>query len=74
MMSQRILSSSIASVEYAPSSRKLTIEYHHGGTYAYLEVPPCEYAALMGADSKGRHLNARIRPRYAHQRLTGGLR
>ena len=64
-------SSSIATVGYAEPLRVLEVEFRNGGVYQYLQVPPDEYALLMAAPSKGRHVNQSIKPRYLFERLDG---
>ena len=68
MERQSVSSSNIASIGYAESSNILEVEFNHGGTYQYFDVPQHEYQALMNADSKGKYFDANIKKggyRYA---------
>jgi hypothetical protein len=69
MRRQRLDSSSVASVGYDAASRVLEVEFHNGGVYQYLDVPGEEYAELREAESKGRYLNAEIKPRHRFRRI-----
>ena len=63
----RVRSSSVRSVGYDLERSVLEVEWVGGGVYDYLDVPPEEALAFLEADSLGRHLNARIKPRYAYR-------
>ena len=64
-----VTSSNIASIGYDEKSQTLEISFKSGATYAYSRVPASEHAALMAADSHGKHFNAYIKPRYAATKL-----
>lgn len=49
-------SSNVKSIGFDRASGTLEVEYLHGGVYQYADVKPDDYAALMGAKSKGRYL------------------
>ena len=53
---------------YAPESRTLEVEFHHGAVYQYLGVPPNVHEALMRAESKGTFLNREVRDIYPYER------
>lgn len=53
---------------YAPESRTLEVEFHHGAVYRYLGVPPTVHDALMKAESKGAFLNREVRDAYPYER------
>ncbi|PZQ10498.1 MAG: KTSC domain-containing protein [Rhodanobacter denitrificans] len=74
MKRQSVQSSSIAEIGYAPASRVLEIMFRNGGVYRYFKVSPQAYRALIEAESIGRHLNARIKGRYAYRRVAPALR
>ena len=63
-------SSAIALLSYNPGRRELRVRYRGGGDYAFLNVPPEEYEALMSAPSKGAYVNDVIKPRYRFRRLS----
>src|SRR3954469_15552309 len=53
----------IRAVGYDLDGHVLEVEFHNGGVYDYLDVPPEEALALLESDSLGRYLNAEIKPR-----------
>ncbi|MEU9131980.1 KTSC domain-containing protein [Kitasatospora sp. NPDC048540] len=63
-------SSWISSAGYDAAVRELEVETLAGAVYRYLAVPPEEYAALLAAESHGRYLNLRIKPRYGYRRVS----
>jgi KTSC domain len=67
MRRARVQSSNIRSVGYDLDEHVLEIEFHNGGVYDYLDVPPEEALALLESDSLGRYLNAAIKPRYRYR-------
>lgn len=68
MQRETVESSSLKSVGYAPESRTLEVEFHHGAVYRYLGVPPSVHEALLRAESKGAFLNREVRERYPYER------
>lgn len=64
MERQKVKSSNIASVGYDETTRILEVEFHNGGIYQYLNVPPQDYAELIEADSVGKFFHSRIRSTY----------
>ena len=64
MRSTRVASSVIAEVRYDDEQELLEVLFHNGRVYRYLDVPPEEYEALVGADSVGKYFNQEIRTRY----------
>lgn len=60
-------SSAIDAVAYHPDRRELLVAYKSGREYAYLDVPPETYDALLRAESKGRFVNAEIKPRFQYR-------
>jgi len=64
MKRARVHSSNIRAVGYDLDEHVLEVEFHSGGVYDYLDVPPEEALALLESDSLGRYLNAEIKPRY----------
>lgn len=59
-----VQSSNIAEVGYDPSLMALEVQFNNGRTYQYLDLPEAIYLELMQSDSKGRYLNASIKPYY----------
>lgn len=62
-------SSTIRTIGYNPETQVLEVEFNKGGVYQYLEVPPPQHEALMGATSKGQYLAQNIKGRYQYIRL-----
>jgi hypothetical protein len=69
MRRRSVDSTSLASVGYDAQSLTLEVEFHNGGVYHYLGVPPRTAQALLDADSLGAFLNTEIKPRYPYVRL-----
>lgn len=57
-------SSNIKAIGYDPSTRKLHVQFHSSGTYEFDDVPPEKHAALVSAQSVGKHFQTHIR--YHH--------
>lgn len=62
-------SSALVAVAYPEEEQLLFAEFHTGEVYLYFDVPPEEFQNLLGADSKGRYFNPRIRDRFRCLRL-----
>jgi hypothetical protein len=54
----------LRSVGYDPQAQTLEVEFVSGEVYRYVGVELIVYKALMRADSMGRFVNERIKPRY----------
>ena len=61
---QPVQSTSVDAVGFDPERNELTIRFVGGGSYVYGMVPIAVFEALLGADSLGRFVNERIKPRY----------
>ena len=57
-------SSAIDAVGYDAARRALSVAYKGGREYVYLDVPPEVFDALLKAESKGKFVNAEVKPRY----------
>lgn len=62
-------SSTVLSIGYEPVSSTLEVEFKNGGLYQYYNVPEPIYQQLMSSDSKGKFLNAYIKPAYPCSRV-----
>lgn len=62
-------SSVIRQFSYDEPPRRLRIMFMSGDIYDYLDVPPMIFEGLGAAASKGRFFAARIRGRYAFERI-----
>lgn len=69
MTRQPVDSSNLKSVGYDPKSKTMHVEFHSGRVYEYSGVPESEHAALIKADSVGKHFHAHIRPKFEGKRL-----
>jgi hypothetical protein len=69
MKRQPVVSSALAGVGYDPAKRSLEAEFRSGRIYRYHDVPPEVFEQLMGAESKGRFMNAHIRTAYRFTRV-----
>lgn len=69
MKRQRVDSTSLAAVGYAPNTHTLEVEFRHGACYRYFAVPQCAFDALMAAPSMGAFLNTHIKNRYPYERI-----
>lgn len=58
-----VKSSNIEAIGYDPASRELHVKFKSGG-YVYADVAPDKHAALMKAESKGKHVHEHIRPHH----------
>jgi KTSC domain len=69
MQRHPVSSSSIRSVAYDRERAVLSVEFVHGSTYAYFDVPPETHERFLAAESKGRFFNSEVRSRHRHQLL-----
>lgn len=61
-------SSAVRSILYDVDARTLEVKYTSGVRYAYREVPPQEFLALLQTDSVGTFVNTRIK-KYRYDKL-----
>ena len=59
-----VSSSHIVSVGHDPVTSTLEVEFRGGGVYRYESVPAADHAALMAADSVGKHFHENVRNLY----------
>ena len=64
-----VQSSSIKSVGFDRHHHTLVIEFLHGGTYEYAEVPEHVFHELLHAESKGRYFLEHIRDNFSYARV-----
>lgn len=67
MLMQPVISSNVALVGYSSATATLSVQYKNaagtpGAVYHYHGIKPEQHAALMRADSIGKHINSHIRP------------
>lgn len=63
-------SSSIGGYAYNPSKLILTVEYKHGGTYEYYDVPESVFHELEAAQSKGQYVVWNVRDKFRYMRIS----
>lgn len=59
-----VRSSNVKSIGFDGATHTLEVEFHAGGIYQYLAVPPEVHARLMAASSKGGFIHRNIKPRF----------
>jgi hypothetical protein len=63
-------SSNVHAIGYDPETKDLEIHFHKSGVptgkYTHHDVPPEEHAALMDAESYGKHYAANIKGKFKH--------
>ena len=69
MQRQAVESTNIKSVGYDPEDEILEVEFHSGGVYHYVGVPPAVYEGLLAARSTGRYFGDFIRLRYPYEKV-----
>ncbi|HNQ34101.1 MAG TPA: KTSC domain-containing protein [Methanoculleus sp.] len=69
MQRQAVESTNIKSVGYNEEDEILEVEFHSGGVYNYVGVPPEVYEGLLAARSKGRYFGDFIRLRYPYEKV-----
>jgi len=57
----QLKSSNLASAEYQPESRELTVTFQNGAVYRFQQVPEFHYNNLLKANSAGGYFASRIR-------------
>ncbi len=62
-------STAIRSLSYDDQTATLFVTFVDGDLYAYRGVPAVAFEAFRAAPSKGRFFAARIRDRYAYERM-----
>jgi hypothetical protein len=62
-------STAFSAIGYDTATQRLQIRFNDGSAYEYRDVPAQVHAALIQADSKGRHFNLMIRAKFAYERL-----
>lgn len=66
---QPVKSSQIASVGYDSATQTMEVKFVRGGHYSYSGVTPDDHAALMSAESVGKHFASAVRGKFEHKRL-----
>ncbi len=64
-----VKSSMVSAVGYDPATSSLHVTFPKGGHYIYEGVTPEQHAALVGAESVGKHFAANVRSKFKHRML-----
>lgn len=59
-------SSNLASFTYDDATQLLTVEFKHGGTYDYFDVPSVIHEEMKAATSRGNFLATRVKGTYRY--------
>lgn len=62
-------SSNITRFGYEEGSQMLTVEFNHGGTYNYIDVPESVFKQMCSASSKGQFLALNIKGLYRYAKV-----
>lgn len=65
-----VKSSNIKAIGYNPLDRTLRVEFIGSGIYNFHDVSPQEHAALMAAESHGKHFQTYIRHSHEFTKLS----
>jgi len=61
-------SSNLASCDYSPETRTLSVTFKGGGTYSYADVDEATYQGLLSAASPGRYFAENIKDTFTFTR------
>ncbi|MGH2942592.1 MAG: KTSC domain-containing protein [Solirubrobacteraceae bacterium] len=64
---QPVASEAVARIGYDEATRELHVEFTSGRAYVYLDVPAATWQEFEASESKGRFVNATLKPRYAYR-------
>lgn len=65
-----VTSSTIAAVGHDPQGNELHVRFKSGGAvYVYSGVDAAKHAALMNAESLGKHFHAEIKSKHKHRKV-----
>ncbi len=65
-----VKSSSILSIGHDPQTNTLEVEFANGGIYQYADVTAEHHAALLAAESLGKHFQTHIRGgKFQHSKI-----
>ena len=64
-----INSTMIKGVEYDKANKSFKVQFHSGKTYEYKDVSPAKFNKFMAAESKGKFLNTKIKPKHEFSQM-----
>ena len=71
---QEVKSNMISHVGHDPETNTLRVRFKNGGQeYEYPTLTAEEHAALIGAESIGKHFQTHIRPKHAGNKIPGSI-
>ena len=62
-------SSNISEIGHDAVTNVLEVKFLNGGVFRYHGVDAAKHAALMGADSVGKHFHANIKTQHKHSKV-----
>jgi len=65
---EKVESSNIAEVGHDLATDTLVVLFHHGGMYAYDDVPRSVYSQMISADSVGKFFIANVKGKYDYRK------
>ena len=69
MKMTHVESSNVKAVGYNKDSSTLQVEFKHGGTYQYFDVPENVFVELLNSDSVGGYLASDIKGTYKYSKV-----
>jgi len=64
-----VLSTSITAIGHDAETNTLAVRFINGRVHHFADCDAAAYAALVGAESIGKHFNTQIRGKFAHTRI-----
>lgn len=64
-----VQSSNIEEIGYDPAARHMIIHFKNGNRYRYANISAEHHAALMAAESIGKHFHTHIRKAFAGEKI-----
>jgi hypothetical protein len=61
MERKTVTSSNISEIGHDPATKTLEVKFRNGGVFRYHDVDAAKHAALMQAESVGKHFHANIK-------------
>ena len=65
---QSVKSSQVAAIGYDPATKTMAVEFKHGGTYHYKDVPQEVFSGVATAETVGSALHQSIKGRYEFEK------
>jgi hypothetical protein len=62
-----VVSSAVAAIGYDEAAQEAYVQFIDSGVYVYERVPPVVWRAFEAADSKGKFVNALLKPYFDYR-------